>query len=211
MFSKHFHDDGEKTFHGKTGRFGGEDAVDILVARPACATLIAGKLLRFFSHLDPTAAEVEELAQVMRTSDMHIKPTLAALFRSPAFRDPRHYRALVRGPIEFVIGALRVVGAQEIPESIHGSVDRMGQILFRPPSVKGWTSGTGWLSSGAIVERLRTAQLIANKLAAPGADKAILDVALQGDVPPALAEVLVGRKGADRVATVLGGPEFQLS
>ena len=147
----------------------------------------------------------------MRSSDMHIKPTLAALFRNPAFRDQRHYRALVRSPTEFIVGALRAVGAQEIPEPIQGSLGRMGQILFNPPSVKGWTSGTGWLSSGAVVERLLAAQVIANELAAPGTDKVILDVALQGDVPPALAEVLAGRKGADRVATVLGGPEFQLS
>ena len=211
VFRKHFHDEGEKTFHGKTGPFGGEEAVDILVALPACATLIAGKLLRFFSHLDPTTAEVDELAKVMRTSKMHIKPTLAALFRSPSFRDARRYRALVRGPTEFVVGALRTVGAETVPEWIHGSLDRMGQILFNPPSVKGWTSGTGWLSSGAVVERLRVAQKIATELARPEDADAVLEVALQGDVPPALADVLRGRKGTDRIATVLGGPEFQLS
>ena len=80
VFRKHFHDDGEKTIHGKTGRFGGDDVVDILVERPACARHIAGKLLRFFSHPEPTGAEVDELAGVLKTRDFDIRAALAALF-----------------------------------------------------------------------------------------------------------------------------------
>ena len=86
----------------------------------------------------------------------------------------------------------------------------MGQILFRPPSVKGWTSGRGWLSSGAIVERLTTAQRLAEKLD-DGIAERILDTALQDDVPDTRRTALEGKKGPQRVAVVLGGPEFQLS
>ena len=132
------------------------------------------------------------------------------MFRAPAFRDPAHYRSLVRSPTEFTVGSLRAVGATKFPAWMHGSVDRMGQILFRPPSVKGWTSGNGWLSSGAIVERLRTAQLVAMEPAAVGAADAILSVTLQDDIPSVLSDALEGVTGADRIATVLGGPEFQL-
>lgn len=204
-----FHDDGEKTIHGQTGNFDGDDVVDILVTLPACARFIAGKLLRSFSHPEPTEAEIEALAGVMREAGLDIEATLGALFRAPAFRATSRYRVLVRSPVEFVVGALRATGVDQVEPWMHGALDRMGQILFRPPSVKGWTSGRGWLSSGAVVERLRAAQRIAT-LAAPQARAGILEVAFQGDVPEALAESLSGSGPQAAAALALGGPEFQL-
>ncbi len=209
VIKKHFHDEGEKTVHGQTGNFDGDDVVDILVALPACPKFIAGKLLRFFSHPNPTKEEIAELAHVMRSKDLDIKATLEAMLRAPAFLDRKHYRSLVRGPTDFVIGALRAAGITEVPAYVHGAVDRMGQILFRPPSVKGWTSGKGWLSSGAIVERLRVAGLI-GAAAPPTAADNILEVAFQGDVPDTLRDTLRNLDRPKRIATILGGPEFQL-
>lgn len=214
-FRKQFHDDGEKTIHGQTGAFGGEQVVDILMGLPACPRFIAGKLLRFFSHPDPTRDEIDALATVFRKHDLQVRPTLAHLFRAESFRDPARRSALVKGPIDFGIGALRAVGHDRVPPWLHGAVDRMGQILFRPPSVKGWPSGRGWMSSGAIVERLRTAQRIAQL--APEDERTALaeritDVALQGHMPDAMRTALEKTKTpAERIALVLGGPEFQLA
>ena len=160
VFRARFHDDGEKTFHGKTGKFGGEDVVRILTELPRCAEFISEKLVRFFSHLDPTKGEVQQVSEAFTASGGDIKATLRALFRAPFFRSERSFRRLVRSPVEFCVGALRATGVQQVPPWIHGALDRMGQILFRPPSVKGWTSGQGWLSSGGVVERLRLAQRI---------------------------------------------------
>ncbi len=235
VFRDHFHDNGEKTIHGKKGNFGGEDVVDILVHLPACSRHIAGKLLRFFSHPDPSTEEIETLATVFRESKLNIKATLAALFRGEAFRSAAHQRSLVKSPVEFCIGGLRAVGATTVPGWLHGATDRMGQILFRPPSVKGWTSGKGWLSSGAIVERLRAAQRVA--LLTPETTRAntagaILSVTLQDEVPAAMqsaldvvaakiqkAEALAGKSRepmlaaahAEHIALVLASPEYQLS
>lgn len=211
VFREHFHDAGEKTIHGETGRFDGEDVVDILVRQPACSRFLAGKLLRFFSHPAPSAEEIETLAGVLRGSDLDMKTTLAHLFRSEAFRARAHHRTLVKSPVEFCVGALRTVGAAEVPAWMPaGALDRMGQILFRPPSVKGWTSGRGWLSSGAIIERLRAAQRVAALPEAATAAENILDVALQGEMPAPLQAAVDRVAGKDKIALVLGGPEFQL-
>lgn len=210
VFRKHFHDTGEKTFHGQTGNFGGEDAVKILVELPACSRFIAGKLLRFFSHPNPTDAEVEALATVFRASRGNIKQTLRAVFLSDAFRSPKSYRALVKSPTEFCVGALRAAGHSTVPPWIHGGMDRMGQILFQPPSVKGWPSGTAWMSSGAIVERLRVAQRVAGVAPTDAAAK-VPDIAFQGDVPETLKKALESVSGAQRVTVALGCPEFQLA
>jgi uncharacterized protein (DUF1800 family) len=209
VFQAHFHDAGEKTIHGQAGSFDGADVVRILVEHPACPRFLARKLLRFFSHPDPTDAEVDALAATMRAAGMSVKATLEALFSAPAFRDPSRARTLVASPAEFVVAALRVSGVREVPRFVSGAMDRMGQILFRPPSVKGWTSGPGWLSSGAVVERLRAAERIAGLAPARAADE-VADVAFPGDLPAPLKAALEGATGKDRVQLVLASPEFQL-
>jgi len=42
------HDDGTKTFLGKTGNFNGDDVVDIIFEQPQAATFFAGSLLNYF-------------------------------------------------------------------------------------------------------------------------------------------------------------------
>ena len=42
------HDDGEKTFLGHTGRFDGEDIIDIVVDQRATANFISRHLYNFF-------------------------------------------------------------------------------------------------------------------------------------------------------------------
>ncbi len=39
------HDDGEKTFLGKTGPFAGDDIIDIILQQPACAKFISQETL----------------------------------------------------------------------------------------------------------------------------------------------------------------------
>jgi uncharacterized protein (DUF1800 family) len=211
VYTAAFHDDGTKTFHGETGPFGGEDAVRILTALPACHRFLARKLLAHFSHPEPTDAEAAAVARVLEESGGDVRAALEAIFRAPRFRDRERHRALVRSPVEFVVAAVRACGATTVPAwTAQESLDRMGQILFRPPSVKGWTSGTGWLTAGAVVERLRTAQRLSRE-APEAAARDVEDVAFDGDTPKAVAESLKGLEGADRIAAVLGSPEFQLA
>jgi uncharacterized protein (DUF1800 family) len=210
MYEAAFHDDGEKTIHGKTGPFGGEEVIAILADLPACARFLAGKLLRFFSHPDPSAEEVEAVAAALRAADLSVRAGLEAVFRGPGFRAAGHRLSLVKGPVEFVVGSLRAAGVPEVPPFVHGALDRMGQILFRPPSVKGWPSGTAWLTSGAVVERLTTARRIA-ALAPEDHAETIAETAFGDDTPAELAEALAAVTGRDRVALVLGSPEFQMA
>lgn len=213
-FKAQFHDHGEKTIHGKTGAFDGDDVVDILVELPACSRFIATKLLRFYSHPEPTKAEVESLAAVFRESGLDVGATLAHLFRSEGFRSSARRGALVKSPVEFAIGALRAVGRDDVPGFVANAMTRMGQILFRPPSVKGWTRGAGWLSAAAIVERLTVAQKIADQVPAArraALAEAIVAIALQDPIPAPLAEALAeAKEPVPHIALVLGGPEFQL-
>jgi len=209
VFTDGFHDHGEKTVHGKTGDFDGDDVVRIVTDLPQCKRFIAGKLLRFFSHENPTEPEVDELAEVLVRTDGDIRAALFVLFLSPAFLAAERHRALVKGPVDFLVGGLRTVGASNTPLWVHGGLERMGQILFRPPSVKGWPSGTAWLTSAAVVERVKAARRLAD--AHPEAADRILDLAFDNVTPGTLAERLAAAEGKEKIALALASPEYQLA
>ena len=209
VYTDEFHDHGSKTVHGKTGDFNGDDVVRILTDLPACRRFIATKLLRFFVHPQPQKEEIDAVAAVLERTDGDIRSALLVIFMLPGFRDESRHRALVKSPVEFVVGCMRIVGIETTPLWVHGSLERMGQILFRPPSVKGWTSGTGWLDSAAIVERLKAARRFAQRH--PQAADRIVELAFDNEVPAALKPQLDDAEGGDKVALALASPEFQLA
>jgi uncharacterized protein (DUF1800 family) len=210
LYSPEFHDDGEKVIHGQTGKFGGEDAVRIVTTLPACAPYMCARLLRYFAHPDPTDGEVEALAAVWRASDGDLTKVLRALFLSPAFRESSRLRALVKSPVDYVASAARLTGRRALPAAVEGSMDRLGQVLFRPPSVKGWPSGTAWLTAGTSVERLRAAEAFAEGVDASRVD-ALLEREWGGSVPAPLERALKGTRGTERLTLALASPEFQVA
>jgi uncharacterized protein (DUF1800 family) len=209
VFTLEFHDAGPKTIHGETGAFDGADVVRILASKPACRAFLAGKLLRFFCHPEPTAAETAEIAEALEKTGGDVKSALFVLFLSPGFLDEGRHRALVKGPVETLVGALRAVGETSTPLWVHGALERMGQILFRPPSVKGWPSGTAWLTSASVVERVKAARRLADAHAE--AEAWVVDLALDGVVPEGMQAPLAAARGPDKVALALASPEFQLA
>jgi uncharacterized protein (DUF1800 family) len=209
VFSDEFHDHGEKIVHGKTGDLDGTDVVRILTALPACRAFIAAKLLRFFSHPEPSTAEVADVAEVLEATGGDIRAALFMIFLSPSFLDEARARSLVKSPVEMCVGGLRGTGIQATPLWVHGSLERMGQILFRPPSVKGWPEGTAWLTSAAVVERMKAARRLAQ--ARPEASSWVADIAFDGQPPPPLADALKAVDGEERVALTLASPEYQLA
>jgi uncharacterized protein (DUF1800 family) len=209
-FTEAFHDGGAKELLGHAGTFGGEEAVKIVVAHPACAPFVCRKLARFFLTPQPPEPLIERLVAAWKASDGRLRDVLRALFLDPEFRDAAHERALVRSPVEFVVAGARLAGLSELPTAVEGSLDRLGQVLFRPPSVKGWTSGTAWLTAGTLVERLRAAQLLAAGVSAEASEAAI--VREFGPTPPAaLRAVLSAAPPERRLALAFASPEFQLA
>ena len=209
VFNEAFHDTGEKTVHGRSGAFGGDEVVGILTALPACRAFVARKLLRFFSHPEPTEAEVADVAKVLEATRGDIRSALFVMFLSDGFLAEARHRALVKSPLEMLVGALRAVGAESTPLWVHGSLERMGQILFRPPSVKGWPDGPAWLTSASVVERVKAAHRLAGEH--PGAAAAVVDLALDGAAPERMRAQIEEATGGERIALVLASPEFQLA
>ena len=155
------HDDGMKTFLGEEGRFKGEDIIEIIARQEATARFICTRLFRYFAadEIDQEAEQViQEMVSSYFESTYEIRSVLRTLFNSAYFRSEKARYAKVKGPVELVIGALRLAGTYRTPtlgvEQLNNYTMYMGQQIFEPPSVEGWHEGTEWIDSGTLVERV---------------------------------------------------------
>jgi len=147
------HDDGEKTFLGRTGNFDGGDIVSIIVSQPIHQRFICRKLLEFFVYSDPEPELVDALARTYALSGFDIAQTVGAILRSNVFYSARAYRAVPKSPIEFVVGTLRFMQVRKVPKDTVYWLQRMGQIPLAPPSVKGWDGGPTWVNTATLLAR----------------------------------------------------------
>ena len=155
------HDDGEKTFLGETGRFKGEDIINLIVRQEATARFISTRLFQFFAA-DAIDAEGEQVIHAMMQSyfdsGYELRSVLRTLFNADYFKSEKARFARVKGPVELVVGAVRLAGSYRTPtfgaDQLARQTMYMGQGLFQPPSVEGWHEGTEWIDSGALLERV---------------------------------------------------------
>jgi len=159
------HDDGTKTVLGRTGNFKGDDVLDILLAQPATADFIAAKLWReFISPAPVSEAERRELANVaarFRASGYDIQAALRALLSTQAFWATANRAALVKSPVDLVVGTMRQFEfAVGDPMPLAVVTAQLGQNLFAPPNVKGWPGGEAWINSQTLLARKQFAERV---------------------------------------------------
>ena len=149
------HDEGEKTFLGRTGAFDGVDVLDIILEQPVTAEYIAAKLYRFFVREDLPPALQAELGAIFRDHDYALRPLLTAIFLSRDFYSAATYGAHIKGPVEHVITLLKHLGAEDVPgvPDFNQATIALGQHLLNPPSVAGWAQGKSWITPALIQER----------------------------------------------------------
>jgi uncharacterized protein (DUF1800 family) len=174
FFAPRLHDDGTKTVLGQTGRFNGDDIVDIIMKQPATAHFITAKLFSYFVYPNPTDDVLQPFVNTFVASKYSIKALVKAILTSDAFYSPRAYRALIKSPAEFVAGTLRMLNAETNAIGLPYLMNQMGQELFNPPNVAGWPGGSAWLTSGTWLARLNFANRV---VAALGPSSVIQQIA----------------------------------
>ncbi len=148
------HDRGEKTVLGRSGDFDGDAVLDILLDQPATAGFIVGKLWKEFVSPQPVAGEVSRIARRFRDSGYEIRTALRELFLSEAFWAAENRAALVKSPVDLVVGTLRQFGFETgDPLPFVFALRQLGQDLFGPPNVKGWPGGEAWINSSTLMAR----------------------------------------------------------
>jgi uncharacterized protein (DUF1800 family) len=149
------HDDGAKTFLGRTGNFGGVDVLRIIFEQPVTAEFLAGRIYRFLVRDELSPALRTALGKVLRDSDYEVKPLLTTIFSSRDFYSQASYGGHIKGPVEHLIAMLKHVGADAVPgvPDFNQSTIAMGQHLLNPPSVAGWAGGRAWITPGLLMAR----------------------------------------------------------
>lgn len=153
VFERFNHDDGVKTFLGKTGAFDGADAIDVILEQPCTGRFMANKLLKFFVTDDPDPAVVEEISTALRANWYDFKPVLRALFCSDYFYSAKVYRTQIKSPVQLIVGSVRLLEASLDEHAMAIVMRGLGQDLFAPPNVKGWDGGEAWVNTTTLLQR----------------------------------------------------------
>ena len=166
------HDDTEKKFLGRTGNFNGEDIIDIIAMRPATSWFIASKLYNYFVSDTPNEEAIAFLAEEYRKSSGDIRAMLRALFLSDYFKSEDVWYSRVKSPAELVVGTARLAGSYQSPRwditNLASDANFMGQEILNPPTVEGWHTGTEWVDTGTLVERVNSPALVIGDIVQPG-------------------------------------------
>src|SRR5438477_2577128 len=154
-FDPEKHDDGAKTFLGRTGNFDGVDALKIIFEQPVTGEYLAGKIYRFLVRDEISPALRKKLGAILRDSKYEVKPLLTAIFSSKDFYSQASYGAHIRGPVEHMVAMMKHLGVDTMPgvPDFNQATIAMGQHLLNPPSVAGWAGGTAWIAPGLLIAR----------------------------------------------------------
>ncbi|PYS00614.1 MAG: DUF1800 domain-containing protein [Acidobacteria bacterium] len=152
---KEQHDDGPKTFLGSTGNLDGVDVIDIILKQPVTARFIAGKIYRFFVRQELTPELQEKLGAVLRTNGYKIAPLLETIFLSRDFYSPSSVGTQIKSPVQLAVSTYKKLGLTEVPgvPDFNVATGALGQRLFSPPTVAGWSEGRSWMTPGLLLER----------------------------------------------------------
>ena len=161
------HDDGVKTVLGQSGNFDGDAVLDILLARPETANFVVSKLWREFVSPDTgnqkSALVIRLVADRFRSSGYDIRVALKAIFESDAFWAPSNREALVKSPVDLLVGVIRAENIQ-LPDGrlLAVGLRTLGQDLFAPPNVRGWPGGENWINSSTLLARKSALERLLN-------------------------------------------------
>ena len=217
-FEERMHEPGDKIVLGQRIKPNGEkeglEVLHILAHQPATAKFVCGKLAMRFVSDDPPPALVDRMAQTFLKKDGDIREVLKTMFSSPEFWSPDTYRAKVKTPLELIVSAVRVTGA-EVSEAmpLANQLQQMGMRPYsaQPPTGYSMKAST-WVNSAALLDRMNFAMaLTAGKIrgttvdldhfaAAPGAPTdaqgtlaAMENTLLAGDVSKQTHDVISAR------------------
>jgi uncharacterized protein (DUF1800 family) len=166
-FSFPIYADGSRRIPARAGSAGMQDGLDLisaLASHPETSRRMARRLWEWFvSETEaPPQAFVDRIADVYLRNDTNMKPVVRAVLLSPEFMDHAHHHDRYAWPVEFVIRALKEVGYVGFSvDTAQTPLLNMGQQLYEPPDVNGWSLGPGWFSTAGMLSRMNFAATLA--------------------------------------------------
>lgn len=151
------HSSGSKTVLGQivgfdgAGPSEGERVLQIAATHPSTARHLAKKLCEYFVSETPSPGLIAEVAGVFSDSGGDIRKVLIAIVTSPDFNDVANYRALVKTPLEYVVGLYRNLGVWSSRDPFRSRLTKAGQGLFEMPPPTGYKENSDeWLNTHVL-------------------------------------------------------------
>jgi uncharacterized protein (DUF1800 family) len=168
FFDAQRHDAGAKQWLGRqiapAGQGEGERALEVLATHPATARHISYKLAQYFVADAPPAALVDQLGARFLASGGDIRAVLAALFASPAFRDPAVHRVKFKTPYRYLLSAVRAADLTLTNvRPLLATAYQLGMPLYGCQTPDGYkNTEEAWLNPDAITRRINFATAFAS-------------------------------------------------
>jgi hypothetical protein len=145
----------------------GVEALKMLARSPATMRHISAKLCTRFVSDDPSDGCIDAGMHAWLRTGGDIREVVRAIIASEEFWDAANRAAKVKTPLEFVVSAVRAVGAEtDSSLALAQVVGRLGQPLFgqQPPTGYPETQES-WVNAGALLQRMNIALgIAANKV-----------------------------------------------
>jgi uncharacterized protein (DUF1800 family) len=164
FFNVYDHDGSEKRFLGKAGRWQGQDIIGIATHTTASAKWVVARFWSWLAY--PVTTKDPVVAELARDykKDLNVKNLLEAILRHPHFVSAKARAGLVKQPIEYLVGTLRLLGLRTAAFSegtLVWLLASLGQQPFVPLNVGGWGQNQYWLSTSASNNQLSLAWSVA--------------------------------------------------
>lgn len=160
LVRKNQHDEGSKTFLGRTGNFDGDDILNILLENKQTANYISNKIYRYFVNESVNEKNQQWLSNRFYNSNYKISNLLEDIYTSDWFYEQQNIGTKIKSPVELLVGIRRLLPMQLENEQSQLLFQRaLGQVLFIPPNVAGWPGGKNWIDSSSLMLRLRVPQV----------------------------------------------------
>jgi len=155
FFNEKQHDFEEKTVLGRTGKFNGEEIIDLLLEQKQTARFVCRKIYKEFVNQKPDEEIVAQLAKTFYESDYDIERLMRVIFSSDWFYAEKNMGGRIVSPVEMLVRYRRLVGLEFTEEKHQLQLQKvLGQTLFFPPNVAGWKGGRNWIDASSLLVRL---------------------------------------------------------
>ncbi len=153
-FQKKQHDFGEKSILGQSGKFPLPEVAPLLLSQPSTAPFLVSKLWQEFIGTPLPETELKRLSQLLISSKWHVAPVIREILLHEEFWKEENRANQIKSPVDTILGFLRTLEyhPREMRPFITG-LRRLGQDLFDPPSVKGFSRGNEWLTTSSLLQR----------------------------------------------------------
>jgi len=150
------HDPATKTIFGRSGRFTGDDVIDLAFRQPAAGAFLPHEMVKFYLSDSPLPpGYLSELGVWWGHHDYALRELAQRFFGSRLFFAPEFRGDFIKSPVQLYLGLVQDLGLSvaPLPRQVLVPLRQMGQMLFNPPNVRGWVGGRNWINSATLQVR----------------------------------------------------------